>query len=162
MKYCSFYFFKLTAFTLALAGVFPGKKIKNKSNQYVFAVQSVACGVCYKFDSPDSLGFPEDDTVLEQRRLGSTTGRLAHVLLRMFHSSHDVYRTSYVRELPERDGNTGGQNSIQKQNRFKRILHDIICVGWNSFELYFSSVVVYFTKTCWLNRAYDLLITARK
>lgn len=60
----------------------------------------MACGVCYVLGSTDSHGSSEDD---EQRRLGSTTGRLAHVLVKMFHSLHDVYCTSYVRELPERD-----------------------------------------------------------
>lgn len=77
--------------------------------------------------STDSLGFPEDDTVLEQRRLGRTTGRLAHVLLRMFHSLHDVYRTSYVKELPKRDGNTRCQILNQKQNGLKEFYMTLLC-----------------------------------
>lgn len=108
------------------------------------------------------LGFSEDDTVLEQRRLGSTTGRPAHVLLRMFHSLHDVRRKSYVRVLPECDWNTGGRISNKKQNRFKRILYDIICAaGIPLCALLFVGGCIC-TRTCWLHREYRLLITTRK
>lgn len=74
------------------------------------------------------LGFPGDDTVLEQSRLEGTTGHHAHVLLRMFHSLHYVRRTSYVRVLPECDGNTG--TKFQTKNR---IALKEFCVSWNFF-----------------------------